>query len=36
MTKRDEPKPQPPIDMDPTPDCLDLAIASYRGSPPGT
>lgn len=36
MTKRDEPSPNRPTDMEPTPDSLDLAIASFRGGPPGT
>ncbi|GMU01003.1 hypothetical protein KH5H1_51230 [Corallococcus caeni] len=36
MTKRDELNPLPTTDMEPTPDSLDLAIASFRGSPPGT
>ena len=38
MTKRDEQNPNPLPDLNPAPDSLDLelAIASFRGSPPGT
>ncbi|QAT83024.1 hypothetical protein EJ065_1422 [Corallococcus coralloides] len=33
MTKRDKPS---PTDMEPTPDSLELAIASFHGCPPCT
>ncbi|CAM3246331.1 Lipoprotein [Corallococcus soli] len=36
MTMRDEQTPNLPTDMDPAPDSLELAIASFHGSPPGT
>jgi hypothetical protein len=35
MPLRDELNPRLPNDVDPTPDSLELAIASFRGSPPG-
>lgn len=36
MTMRDELNPKLPADMDPPLDSLELAIASFRGGPPGT
>ena len=36
MTQHDEHNPNPQPDLDPAPDSLELAIASFRGSPPGT
>ena len=33
MTTSDKPS---PTDMEPTPDSMDLAIASFHGCPPGT